>query len=137
VLGDAVNLASRLEAANKDVGTVLLIGEETERLARGEFVTRPISRLRVKGKLKPNQTYELICNKGDASPADLEFVSFYTVAYEKYLKQEFVAAAEHFRFALTLRPDDHMTQFYLDRIKEFEYQPPSTDWDGVMVLKSK
>ncbi|HEY1662940.1 MAG TPA: adenylate/guanylate cyclase domain-containing protein [Verrucomicrobiae bacterium] len=137
VLGDAVNLASRLEAANKDVGTILLIGEDTERMARGKFVTRPIARLRVKGKLQPNQVYELICEAGDASVEESSFVAAYRAGYGHYLKREFAAAREHFLRAKTMRPDDKMTQCYLDNLAEFEHQQPAADWDGVLILKSK
>lgn len=137
VLGDAVNLASRLEAANKDVGTVLLIGEDTERMARGGFVTRPIARLRVKGKLQPNQVHELICETGDASAEESSFVASYGAGYAHYLKREFAAAREHFLRAKAMRPDDKMTQCYLDNLAEFEHQTPSSDWDGVLILKSK
>lgn len=137
VLGDAVNLASRLEAANKDVGTILLIGEDTERAARGRFVTRPIARLRVKGKLQPNQVHELICETGDASAEELNFVEAYTTGYTHYLKREFAVAKEHLLRAKAMRPEDKMTQCYLDNLDEFEHQAPSSDWDGVLILKSK
>jgi adenylate cyclase len=137
VLGDAVNLASRLEAANKDVGTILLIGEETERMARGGFVTRPIARLRVKGKLHPNQVHELICETGDATDEESNFVTAYTAGYTHYLKREFAAARKHFLRAKAMRPDDKMTQCYLDNSVEFEHQAPASDWDGVLILKSK
>ena len=120
VLGDAVNLASRLEAANKDVGTILLIGEDTERMVRGKFVTRPIARLRVKGKLQPNQVYELIGNTGEVGAEVSSFVACYTAGYAHYLKREFAAATEHFHRAKAVRPDDKMTQYYLDNIAGFE-----------------
>jgi adenylate cyclase len=136
VLGDSVNLASRLEAANKDVGTLILIGEDTERLARGQFLTRPIARLRVKGKQQPNQTYELICEIGKADAETKEFVGAYTAAYENFLKREFAAALAQFRHALVIRPKDKMTQLYLDRATKFEYESLITDWD-VLELKSK
>lgn len=136
VLGDAVNLASRLEAANKDVGTVILIGEDTERMARGEFVTRPIARLRVKGKQQPNQTHELICKAGDAGAQQMEFVAAYTAAYLNFMKREFAAARAQFHHALALRPGDRMTQLYLDKAGKFEYEALTPDWD-VLELKSK
>jgi adenylate cyclase len=126
-----------MEAANKDVGTVLLIGEDMERMARGGFVTRPMARLRVKGKLQPNQVHELICKTGDASAEELHFAAAYTAGYENYLKREFAAATEHFLRAKAMRPDDKMTQHYLDNLAEFEHQAPSPDWDGVLILKSK
>lgn len=136
VLGDAVNLASRLEAANKAVETVILIGEDTARMVAGQFVVRPIARLRVKGKLQPNQTYELICRTGEAPAEEQEFVSRYTTAYESFLRREFAAAREQFRKALELRPTDHMAQFYLDRATKFEYESLAPEWD-VLELKSK
>jgi adenylate cyclase len=136
VLGDAVNLASRLEAANKDVGTVILIGEDTEQMVRGEFVTRPIARLRVKGKHQPNQTHELICKTGGANAEQMHFVAAYTEAYKCFLNREFEVARVQFLQALALRPGDRMAQLYLDRAGKFEYEPPTPDWD-VLELKSK
>lgn len=136
VLGDSVNLASRLEAANKDVGTTILIGEDTERLARGQFLVRPIAWLRVKGKQQPNQTYELICEMDKADAETKEFVGAYTAAYKNFLKKEFAAALAQFRHALAIRPADKMTQLYLDRAVKFEYETLIPDWD-VLELKSK
>jgi adenylate cyclase len=137
VLGDAVNLASRLEAANKQVGTVILIGEDVERMARGGFVTRPVARLRVKGKMQPNQTYELICENGNASKETMEFVSVFNAGYDSFMNRDFAAAENHFRRAQLLRPEDPAVEFYLDRAKRFEYVTPlPDDWD-VLELKSK
>lgn len=136
VLGDAVNLASRLEAANKAVETLILIGEDTARMVSGRFVLRPVARLRVKGKVQPNQTYELVCRIDEAQAEDKEFVSRYTAAYESYLSKEFATARTQFSEALLLRPNDHMTQFYLDRAANLQYNQLSPDWD-VLELKSK
>jgi len=137
VLGDAVNLASRLEAANKQVGTIILIGEDVERMARGGFVTRSVARLRVKGKLQPNQTYELVCENGKATPAQLEFLTVFNAGYESFMKRDFAAAKENFSRVQLLRPDDPAVEFYLDRAGRFEYVTPlPADWD-VLELKSK
>jgi len=139
VLGDAVNLASRLEAANKDVGTLILIGEDTERMVRGHFLVRPIARLRVKGKQQPNQTYELVAEKGGADQATAEFVATYTTGYEHFMKRDFAAARAQFEQAKSRRPDDRMTQLYLDKAAKFEYEksaPLPPDWD-VLELKTK
>jgi adenylate cyclase len=136
VLGDAVNLASRLEAANKDVGTLVLIGEDTERMVRGHFLVRPIARLRVKGKQQPNQVYELVSEAGKTDADTKEFVQAYTAAYENFLKKEFAAARAQFAHAKVIRPDDPMTQLYLDKAMKFEYEGLTPDWD-VLELKTK
>lgn len=136
VMGDAVNLASRLEAANKDVGTLILIGEDTERMVRGHFLVRPIARLRVKGKQQPNQTYELVGEAGKADADTKEFVQAYTAAYENFMKKEFAAARAQFAHAKVIRPDDKMTQLYLDKTVKFEYEGLTPDWD-VLELKTK
>ena len=137
VLGDAVNLASRLEAANRGFGTTILIGENTERHVRGLLVTRPIALLQVKGKTKPVQTYELIGEPEDVAEPEKQFLAAYSEGYAAYLKREFAAAREHFLRARALKPDDRMAQRYLDNLAEFEHQAPSPDWDGVLILKSK
>jgi len=139
VLGDAVNLASRLEAANKEVGTLILVGEDTERLVRGQFLMRPIARLRVKGKQQPNQTFELVSEPGAAAPGVKEFVTIYTAAYDAFMKRDFAAAHGQFQRVLALRPDDRMTQLYLDKAAKFEYEKSTQltpDWD-VVELKTK
>ncbi len=137
VLGDAVNLASRLEAANRGFGTTILIGENTERHIRGLLVTRPIALLTVKGKTKPVQTYEVIGELEKVSESEKQFFAAYSEGYAEYLKREFAAATKHFLRAKAMKSDDKMTQRYLDNLAEFEHQPPSPDWDGVLILKSK
>jgi adenylate cyclase len=137
VLGDAVNLASRLEAANRGFGTTILIGENTERHVRGLLVTRPIALLTVKGKTLPVQTYEVIGELDKVAGPEKQFIAAYSEGYAAYLKREFAAAKEHFLHAKARKPTDRMTQSYLDNLAEFEHQPPPPDWNGVLILKSK
>lgn len=137
VIGDAVNLASRLEGANKEFGTTILLGEQTEAHIRGLFVTRPVARLRVKGKLQPIQTHELLDRFGKLPVADAEFVRVYTAGYEAFLGRDFAAAQAWLQQARSLRPDDVLAGLYLDKARELEKDPPSTGWDGVIKLTSK
>jgi adenylate cyclase len=137
VVGDAVNLASRLEGANKEFGTTILLGMRTEELAREGIVTRPVELLRVKGKKQPVQTYELMALKSGASESDLELSSLFTRAYRSYQQRDFVSALLDFKRAASIRSDDALSRLYVERCQAFQQQPPDPDWDGVFVMKKK
>lgn len=137
VIGDAVNLASRLEGANKEFGTTILLGERTEALARDGIVTRPIELLRVKGKQLPVQTFELIGMKGQVKDDTLKFISHYAGGYAAYRKRDFQDALAKFSAARQLRPQDQMTLLYHERVEALLRCPPPDDWDGVFTLKTK
>lgn len=137
VVGDAVNLASRLEGANKQFGTTILLGSRTEELARPAIVTRPVELLRVKGKKQPIQTYELLALKSEASAQILESSSLFVRAYALYQQRDFTSAVVLFEKALVLQPDDKLSKLYVDRCRLYQKEPPAPDWDGVFEMKSK
>lgn len=137
VVGDPVNLASRLEGANKEFGSTILLGARTEELARAEIVTRPVELLRVKGKKQPIQTYELLALKMTADAQVLEFSSSFAQAYDSYQHRLFAHALPLFEKALRLRPDDKLCQLYIDRCLQLQREPPAPDWDGVYDMTHK
>ena len=137
VMGDSVNLASRLEGANKFYATLILLGPRTYELAKPDIEAREVDILRVKGKLEPVVVYELLARKG-ALPAEKQHVvALYQDGLAAYKQREFTVAKERFEAALALDPSDGPTKVYLHRVQEYLATPPPPDWDGVYVLKSK
>jgi adenylate cyclase len=137
VMGDAVNLASRLEGANKEFGTHILLGETTARLVAGQLATRPLTRLRVKGKLEAVEVHELVGVPAGLTAAQREFLAAYLPAYAHFVARRFAEAAGDFGRALTARPDDAVTHELLRQAQAFARQPPPADWEPILTLKSK
>ncbi|GAB4330605.1 MAG: adenylate/guanylate cyclase domain-containing protein [Calditrichia bacterium] len=138
VMGDSVNLASRLEGANKLYGTEIMIGENTFDMVKDEFYTRPLDLLRVKGKKKPVKVYELIAGRDEPLDTRMqELLSQYKQGFDQYLMRNWEWAANHFRQALQIKTDDGPSRLYLLRCQEFMENPPADDWDGVFVMKTK
>lgn len=137
VLGDSVNLASRLEGANKEFGTSILLGDSTARLVGDRMATRPLTRLRVKGKLQAIEVHELVGRPDDLDEGTRQFLSAYREAYAAYAARDFVAAHAGFTWALTMRPHDAMTRAHLTRVIEFIRTPPPADWEPVLKLDTK
>jgi adenylate cyclase len=137
-LGDEVNLASRLEGANKSYGTSIMISDSTNELVKEKLLTRPLDLIRVKGKQKPVQVFELISKKLEGREGlNIEIVSTYTNGIQYYHKRDWQQASECFRFCLKKNPGDIPSRIYLKRIIEHVKNPPPPDWDGVYTLKSK
>jgi adenylate cyclase len=137
VLGDAVNLASRLEGANKEFGTDILLGENTARAVAGQLATRPLTRLRVKGKQSAVEVHELIGAPADLSPAQRAFLEAYRRGYAHYVGREFAAANDAFAEAAAHFPDDRVTAELLRSAREFAQTPPRADWQPVLILETK
>jgi adenylate cyclase len=136
VLGDSVNLASRLEGANKLYGTRILMTEVTAKIVADSFVARRVDLLRVKGKQKPMAIYELLAEgKPDAATADL--IARYEDALGLYQSRRFDEADDVLRKLATDFPDDGPTVTLLERIEQFRLEPPPPEWDGVYVAKDK
>ena len=137
VVGDAVNLASRLEGANKEFGTTILLGMRTEELAREGILTRPVELLRVKGKKHPVQTHELLSMKSTATERDLEAAALFSLAYGHYQQRNFSKALPDFERTALIWEGDTLSQLYVGRCRGFLLAPPPADWDGVFVMKRK
>ena len=137
VLGDAVNLASRLEAANKEFGTRILLGDATARQLGPEFATRPLTRLRVKGKQEAIEVHELVEEAALLTEAERAFLAAYREGYARHLARDFSLAATHLERALALRPDDLTTAAHLADARNFIAKPPASDWQPLLKLTSK
>lgn len=136
VMGDNVNLASRLEGMTKQYRTSVLINETTHEQTREQFVAREVDKIRVKGKTHPVTIYELLAPVADKKSYD-SLLADYNSAMESYRAADWVEAAGKFGSIMRTLPGDGPTQVLLQRCLEFIDDPPPADWDGVYVAKLK
>jgi adenylate cyclase len=138
VIGDGVNLASRLEGATKQYGAHIMLSEFTQARTGSRFVTRELDRIRVKGKTRPVQIYEVLGRSDRALPDEvarrIEAHERGMTAYRKRAWREALAA---FSTAAEAFPRDKVFSLYMQRCGYFLEQPPGDDWDGVWELKDK
>jgi adenylate cyclase len=137
VTGDCVNLASRLEGANKFYDTLVLLGQRTVELAKNDVEVREVDLLRVKGKKEPVVVYELVGRRGDVSDQKRAVIGIYQDGLVAYKQRQFSLAHTRFAEALARDPADGPSRVYLERSLAYQKEPPSVDWDGVYELKSK
>jgi adenylate cyclase len=137
VLGDAVNLASRLEGANKEFGTSIMLGEATARAVAGRFALRPLTRLRVKGKQTAVEVYELVGRPEELTGAQQAFLAAYGSGYAHFAGRRFAAAAVDFDRALAAAPSDDLTRELLAQSRLLAATPPVAEWEPIITLKSK
>jgi len=137
VIGDTVNLASRLEQANKFYGTRILVNETTRNLAGDTLAFREIDSLRVAGKQETVRVYELLGLAADVSDSDKQRVQAYEAGLARYRAQDWEAAEAAFHKCLAIEPKDQPSQVMLARIEAFRKTPPEAGWDGVWVALSK
>jgi adenylate cyclase len=132
VLGDQVNLGSRLEGLNREYGTEILLGENTANLIKGSFVLREIDMVRVKGKKQPVRVYELLARSGDSMPREQEkALSFYADGLEAYRRQVWAEALTLFQQSLAVWPEDGPSRTMAERCRIYQEAPPPEDWDGI------
>jgi adenylate cyclase len=138
VMGDHVNLGSRLEGANKFYGTAVMISEYTYEYIKNDFYTRELDLIRVKGKEKPIRVFELIALKElRLDEKFLEMLDMYTRGLTHYKAQEWDQAIDCFETCLKLRPNDPPSSEYRSRCIEYKFSSPGPDWDGVTVMREK
>ncbi|MBE2216201.1 MAG: adenylate/guanylate cyclase domain-containing protein [Opitutaceae bacterium] len=137
VLGDAVNLASRLEGANKEFGTAILLGPLTAARVADAMLTRPVGLLRVKGKEQAVAVHELVGELDRANETDHQFVSSFVEGYEAFCARRFGRAVRAMEEAAYLRPDDALTTRYLSEARRWANSPPPADWEPILKLETK
>jgi adenylate cyclase len=136
VIGDAVNVASRLEGANKEYGTEIIIGEETRRLAGDTIHVREIDRLMVYGRAGGIAIYELLdMAEHEVTPPD--WVALYASGLAAYRKRDFPAAIGFFRRVLAARASDQPARIMLERCSLYLRSPPADDWQATNAMKAK
>jgi adenylate cyclase len=136
VIGDAVNVASRLEGANKEYGTEIIIGEETRRLAGDRVHVRDLDRLMVYGRVGGLAIYELldVAEPGAKPPS---WVALYDCGLAAYRVRDFAGAMIFFQQLLAERASDQPARIMLDRCSQFLKSPPGKDWEATNAMKTK
>jgi adenylate cyclase len=133
-----VNLASRLEGANREYGTGVMVSQRTYDLACEEILGRELDRIAVMGRSEPVTTYELLAvRSAEMPPETMQMIGAYEEGKRLYHAREWAKAEQAFRRALAVRPDDRPSLLHLQRIEVFKSTPPPENWDGVFVFKSK
>ncbi|MDI6739821.1 MAG: CHASE2 domain-containing protein [Candidatus Edwardsbacteria bacterium] len=137
-MGDSVNLGSRLEGANKEYGTAIMISEFTYEKVKGLYPVRELDLLRVVGKEQPVRVYELLgLSDADVPEAQKKAVEQYLKGLELYRARKWDEAIKFFNLALAADPEDGPSKTYIERCEEFKASPPPENWDGVFVMKTK
>lgn len=138
VMGDAVNLASRLEGANKQYNTYLMISETTYEKVKDAVEVRELDLLRVKGKKIPIKVYELVSKKDELTDHQKRGFEVYHEALTLYRKRHFKEALKKFQQVKEFLPeDDGPTGTYIGRTQDYIEKPPEKEWDGVYVMTTK
>jgi adenylate cyclase len=136
VMGDAVNLASRLEGANKEYGTRILIGAETAARSGNAFTLREIDRVRVVGQAAPQLIYEVTEKGGDPSEQGGALRRHYAEGLDAYRAGRWADARLAFEAALAAAPDDGPSRVLLTRVMAFAAHQPA-GWDGTWQFERK
>jgi adenylate cyclase len=137
VIGDGVNLASRLESACKTYRTRILVSEHTHRRLRGVYRSREIDRVIVKGKTEPVGVFEILdYHSDDSFPNLLDAIHAFRDGYVRYQRGEWDAAIEAFGAGLRSNPGDGVAELYVDRCRQLRADPPVT-WTGVWSMTTK
>ncbi len=138
VIGDAVNLASRLEGLTRVYGVDILVGASAAELVREEVYLRSVARVQVKGKTKPVDVFTFIGSRNeDVDPELLKWLESYEEGFEKFRARDFIQAKILFSRFLEFYPDDLLAKMYLSRSLEYERTPPDQAWEAVEVFQKK
>lgn len=136
VMGDAVNLGSRLEGINKEYGTRIIISEFTFQDIKGQFTCREVDRVRVKGKNEPVRIFEVL-SEGPLNDQNKNWLADFETGLAQYTEKNFTAALESFGKATSGRGEDPLSEIYIERCEQYLAEPPPENWDGVHIMKTK
>ena len=130
VIGDAVNLASRLEGLNKAYGTHVIISQSTLDELPDDFAYRLLDVVLVQGKTEPVPIYELVADKGDITSLDAEFLHLFSRGVTAYQSRQWDVAKAKFSKLLEGKPGDRACQIFIERCEEYKIKPPPEEWAG-------
>lgn len=131
-MGDAVNIASRLEGLTKQYGVKIIISRETKEQIGKEFSCRLLDKVKVKGKKIPLEIHELLWKKENK-----DFSTKYEHALSLYFNRKFSEAEKEFKKCLELKSEDKSCLLFVWRCREYSKHPPSKEWDGSFEMKTK
>src|SRR6058998_3278822 len=138
VIGDSVNLASRLEGLTRVYGVDILIGATAAELVRDEVYLRSVARVQVKGKTRPVDVFTFVATRGEETDREfLKWVETYEEGLEKFRTRDFDEAKILFSRFLEFYPDDLLAKMYLERALGYEQAPPDEAWEAVEVFEKK
>jgi adenylate cyclase len=137
VMGDAVNLASRLEGITKEYGAPIIVGEDTRKRAQHDFVFREIDLVRVKGRLEPVVIYQPLGASGEVSKKELDELRLFNQAVKLYRAQEWDMAELQLLNLLKMSPESRLYQVYVEHIQTYRANPPGRNWDGAFTFEHK
>jgi adenylate cyclase len=138
VIGDAVNLASRLEGLTRIYGVDILVGASAAELVRDEVYLRSVARVQVKGKIKPADVFTFVGARDEQiDPEFVKWLETYEEGLEKFRVRDFTEAKILFSRFLEFYPDDPLAKMYLERTLGYEQAPPDEAWEAVEVFEKK
>lgn len=138
VIGDGVNLSSRLEGVTKEYACDIILSEYTYKLCCDRIWVRELDKIRVKGKHEAVKIYELIGNRNHPLDDSMqEFLAHYQVGREAYLARDFQRAITNFELAQKIRACDQAVTIHLERSHKYLIDPPPESWDGVHTMTTK
>jgi adenylate cyclase len=138
VIGDAVNLASRLESLTRIYAVDIILGPTATEFVRELFHVRSVARVQVKGKAEPVEIATLIGERNEAiDPELLRYLATYEEGFVKFRQRDFRGAKILLSRFLEFYPTDHLAKMYLERALEYEVAPPDEEWNAVEVFGKK
>jgi len=136
VMGDSVNLGSRLEGMNKEYGTHIIVPKFTYEDVKDHFILRSLDSIKVKGKNVPIKIYELM-GRNDAGDRLREVIGLFETGLSAYMSRDWDKAELYFNKTLEAAPGDGPSKVFLARVKSLRETHLPDDWDGVCVMKTK
>jgi len=137
MMGDSVNLAARLEGANKYYGTYAMISESTYHQVKEHVDARELDTIRVVGKDEPIKVFELLGRKGELPDYMTDMLRKYQEGLELFHARDWKGARTAFKAGVKIVQDDGPSNTYIERCSEFIDTPPPKNWDGVYKMKAK
>lgn len=138
VIGDNVNLAARLESANKHYGTTVLLSGSTAEALKSRPPMRRLDLLQVKGKVRPTAVYESLAHHTPESfPRLSAVIAAYEAGIDAYQRRDWTTALGRFGDALDLAPQDRPSRIFIDRCRYYRDNPPPEEWNGVWIMDEK